>query len=391
MTKDPSLGLDPAQERAFAALLGALCADAAALGFHWLYDVDRIAERGGDCPEFRAPQAADFAGVAGYFAHGGKGPGELSHYGETLLVAARALLQGEGRYRVRLHQAEFRACFGAGGTWEGYVDRPTRGTLENLRAGEERSVAAGEAAALAQGIAPEQAQALAARLLPQVRLRSGEALQAALQAATPPGSELEPETQAVADAMDAAWPEASGASDRQLPALSALLPLVVVGCDEANLAAALRVTHDDDEALAWGLVAAAGLRAALRGGSPAEASAAAREVARGPVAERLGVGLALGGSGLEVIGTLGRNCELGNGVPGLLHLVQGARDYAGPVRENVRAGGDSCGRALVLGGVLGAIYGVGGERGLPYPWLAKLAGLEEQVATCHALARLARA
>ena len=46
-------------DRARAAMMGAAVADAATMGFHWLYDQERIAELAGDAPEFRAPNAAD--------------------------------------------------------------------------------------------------------------------------------------------------------------------------------------------------------------------------------------------------------------------------------------------------------------------------------------------
>lgn len=383
------LGLSPVQERAFGALVGALVADAAALGFHWLYDVGRIAERGGARPEFRTPAASDFAGVAGYFAHAGKRAGELSHYGEGLAVVARALLTGAGAYRVRVHQEEFRACFGSGGTWRGYIDHPTKGTLANLRAGEERAREAAEAAAMEAGVSPEVAHTITTRVLSRLRggLSGTELLEAARASCAAPERSG---ALAAAAALDAAWPDASGASDQQLPALAALTPLLVVGSDEATLERAVRVTHDDASAVAWSVAVAAGLRAALAGAGPAAAVAAVSEAGGGPVAARLRDGLAVSGSAVEAMGVLGRNCALENGVPGLLLLARGAEDFAGPVRANVAAGGDSCGRALILGAILGASYGVGGERGIPYPWLAQLDGLEGHLVTCHALARLAR-
>lgn len=75
-------------ERARAAVIGAATADAATMGLHWLYDQNRIAEVAGAEPEFRAPNALDF-GDKGYFAHGGKTPGEPSHYGAQMLASRR--------------------------------------------------------------------------------------------------------------------------------------------------------------------------------------------------------------------------------------------------------------------------------------------------------------
>ena len=79
------------RDRAEAALLGALVADAAALGLHWLYDPGRIAALAGPLA-FRTPDAADFEGVRGVFVHGGKRAGELSHYGAALRTAMQAFM-----------------------------------------------------------------------------------------------------------------------------------------------------------------------------------------------------------------------------------------------------------------------------------------------------------
>lgn len=56
-----------------AAVLGALVADAASLGLHWLYDAGRLRDLQLDGPlAFRSPNQASYAGVAAYFAHSGK-------------------------------------------------------------------------------------------------------------------------------------------------------------------------------------------------------------------------------------------------------------------------------------------------------------------------------
>lgn len=374
----PTLGLSPRQQDAFAALIGALVADAAALGFHWLYDTERLAERGGANPEFQTPNPDDFAGVPGYFAHPGKRAGDLSQYGEGLLAAARALIAGEGSYCVRRHQAEFRATFGPGGSWSGYVDHPTQATLRNMARGEEAARAAGLAAA--EGL--EGAARLVDRAVAAARTQRGEALLASL------GDDFQsPAAQALVAAVDEAWLEASGDQDQQLPALSAVVPLVVAGADDATLEQAVRVTHDDDEAVAWALTAGAALRDALSGALPGSVVDRVRAAAEGAVSERLHEALALEGSAVDVVGQLGRNCTLRNAVPGLLWIAARAEAYEVGVRQNVAAGGDSCGRALVLGAVLAAARGVGGRGGIPYLWLAQLEDLPARVRVCLDLAR----
>lgn len=38
----------------------------------------------------------------------------------------------------------------------------------------------------------------------------------------------------------------------------------------------------------------------------------------------------------------------------------------------IRAGGDSCGRGIILGAVLGAVHGIGGTTGIPLAWLLRV-------------------
>jgi hypothetical protein len=84
--------------RKHGAILGAIVADAASMGLHWLYDVGRIRNVGGAKPEFNDPDPASYERVTGYFAHSQKRSGDLSHYGEQLLVMLRSLLQNNGSF-----------------------------------------------------------------------------------------------------------------------------------------------------------------------------------------------------------------------------------------------------------------------------------------------------
>lgn len=119
------------KDRITAALIGAYVADAAALGFHWLYDPPRIAALAGEDPAFRQPDPADFEGVPGIFVHHGKRAGDLSHYGAQMRVMTRSLAGG---WDLTRYQDGFAAMFGPGGEWRGYADKATKGTLANLAA-----------------------------------------------------------------------------------------------------------------------------------------------------------------------------------------------------------------------------------------------------------------
>ena len=70
---------------------GALIADAATLGLHWIYDQQRIIDVAGKTPEFHPPTKRDYEGVPSFFAHGSKSVGDLSHYGEQAFILLSAL------------------------------------------------------------------------------------------------------------------------------------------------------------------------------------------------------------------------------------------------------------------------------------------------------------
>ena len=179
------------------AVLGAAVADAASLGFHWLYDQKRIKTLEPESPEFHVHKREDYADVPAYFAHENRTCGQFSHYGEQLKTMLESLAANEGRYDKTHYQTRFVERFGYGGTYVGYIDHPTRDTLDNI------------------GKADEDEVADAARFF--------------------------------------------GADDLQLPALSKLPPLIAAYADDKNLPglvdSAVRVTNNNDEAAAYGAFA----------------------------------------------------------------------------------------------------------------------------------------
>lgn len=298
-----------------AVVLGALVADAAALGLHWLYDPGRIAEIAErQEPAFLAPDRRHFDGVKGYFAHEGKQAGALSQYGATLALAMTSLLATEGRLAVPDYQRRYLAFFGPGGEWTGYVDRPTRGTLANL------------------------------------------------------GKEVTDET-----------PAASGIDDDQLPALSPVPALVAVGPEAPSLdedvATMVRVTNDNPLAIEGARITAGAIRAMLRGDDLARSLAAAAKGAGDDLRPLLQQALAASDqSSVDIAGDFGRACHVPQGLPVVFHIATNASSFERAVRANILAGGDSCGRAMALGAILGVCYGFGGDHGIPLPWLTRLAG-----------------
>jgi ADP-ribosylglycohydrolase len=295
--------------------LGALVADAAAMGLHWLYDPDRIAaiaER--EEPIFLDADRRRFDGVRGYFAHEGKASGELSQYGATLTLAADSLVETGGELDIADYQCRYLRFFGPGGDWKGYIDRPTRGALANL------------------------------------------------------GADVDDDT-----------PEVTGVDDDQLPALSPVPAVVAASPEEPSLESKVerivRVTNDNALAVEAALIAARLMRNMLRGVAIERALAEEADRAGDEFRPKLREALARKDeSSVDVAGSFGRACHVQQGLPVVFHIANRARSYESAVRANILAGGDSCGRAMALGAILGARFGFGGERGVPLPWLTRLKG-----------------
>ncbi|MEM7545835.1 MAG: ADP-ribosylglycohydrolase family protein [Pseudomonadota bacterium] len=300
-------------DRARAAILGAHVGDAATMGFHWLYDQARIAALAGAVPEFRAPNAADFMGEdgkgLGYFAHGGKRVGQPSHYGAQMRAMCTSLTR-KGTYDAEDYALSFREAFGYGGHWVGYIDRPTRATLNAM---------------------------------------------AAAEAAEKPTTRC-------------------GADDGQLPAVSKLPPLVARHHGEEGLAgmveSAVRLTNDRDDSVAWGHAVSAMISAAISGAAPEDCVAAARG-SDSMIDGQIEAALARRSETPEEVATaFALHCQLEKAFPVMVHLIATAKTYPEAMRANIRAGGDNCGRSIPVGAVLGASFAGDEAAGLPASWLA---------------------
>lgn len=301
-----------------AAIIGALVADAAALGLHWLYDTERIAQiektKG---LVFLPPCADDYAGVSGYFAHGKKQAGDSSAYGELCLLMLRHIAR-HGRFYRMDYQAEYRSYFGPGGGYQGYIDSPTRQTLQTL--------------------------------LP-----------------------LKPED----------FPLQSGADDDQFAALAAL-PAIVATHQEsqdalkAKIEQVVRLTNHNDTAVAAAQYAGCVLLAVLNGQPIQQALADllshAGEKLRPLLEEALQVKTL---DCAAVAKHFGNACHVPEGLPVIAHIAYHAPDYRAAIEENIRIGGDSCGRSIMLGAIMAAhTTQLTGFSSIPLEWLGRLRNLK---------------
>lgn len=299
------------------AILGALVADAASLGLHWLYDTERLADislRGE--PVFLPPDRSHYEGAKGSFVHCARRAGDYSGYGECCALMLRQLAEAGGRFQRVTYQSLYRRHFGPGGAYVGYIDKPTRGTL--------------------------------IRLIPHE----------------------DPST----------YPQPSGVDDDQLPALACLPPIVVAafrcGRDDASLwdeiEHVVRITNNNERAVDAGRAAGMLLVELLRGRKPLEAIEAAAARAQGDLASRIRESVQ--GARLDVVAAaarFGAACHVEQGLPVVCHILAHAGSYREAVIANIMAGGDSCGRSIVLGAAMGIVDGV------PLGWMARMNRLAE--------------
>ena len=365
--------------------IGAFVADAAAMGLHWIYDQPHIRKIAPEKPEFRAPDAANYAGVPSYFAHPTRNAGDPSQYGEQLLVMLRCLNANDRSYDATAYAAAFRAHFGYGGAYVGYIDHATRATLDNFRRTEEDAL--NRASALPFDGASSITTAMVTKAMALRTQFSGETLRQKFKEAiriTHNEDAVVAHGFAVLDEILTA-PAAGGAKDQQLPAIAKLPPLVALLAQgdaetfQQATASAVKTTSDHERAAAFGQVCGAMMQAACVSGDANAISQAGRALTPETdalLADALG---RLGEDNAAVTRHFGMACDLNYGVPSVLHNVLTAPNYTEAVRRNIYAGGDTCGRAILLGALAGAVHGIGGESGIPQVWIDQLTHAEELI------------
>ncbi|SEO07253.1 ADP-ribosylglycohydrolase [Pseudorhodobacter antarcticus] len=303
---------------AAACLMGAFVADAATLGLHWLYDPARIASvattNGG--PAFVPLNPAHFDGVPAYYAHAARQNGDLSQYGEVLATAIHSINDQHG-FNLPEYQKAYAAHFGPGGAYVGYIDRVTRGTLQNIASGQ-----------------------------------------------TDP----------------------SGIDDDQLPAIAALPALVVMGAPASTAQAAVQMTNVNDTATRHALAFADLLARVLNGEPVQTALHAAAATTTGALHTALTAALQNTQNSTDYAETTGRACHLPMALPLAFHILANTTNYTDAINANILAGGDSCGRAIIIGAVMAAAHGTS-ENGIPAAWITKT---NHHTALNHACQTLAR-
>lgn len=297
-------------ERFRGALWGQFVGDAFCLGSHWIYDLSELSRRfPGGVAGFETP-------FDGHY-HSGKRSGDLTHYGDGALMLLRSIAE-QGHFDARDFGARFVALFGSD-DYRGYRDHATRGMLEKYAA----YVTANPGGVFRfQDGADDDQPATATRLVPVVIAHY--------------------------------W-------DNALPAL---------------VEAATRVSQNNDRAVAYMKAHAVILRELFSGAGAGEAfGTAARMVAAdgagAEVASSIGAATASLSLGVrEATLKFGQSCPLASSFPAAVHAaLKYETDAMRAIVETANAGGDSAGRAALIGSWLGARLGLAG---IPADWRDRL-------------------
>ena len=312
------------QSNASTMLFGALVADAASLGVHWIYTPEKlpeIAKQNGGSTAFVPADPANYEGIKGYFAHGARPLGALTQYGEVLRLSIGSIL-ADGSFDVGSYQTRFAAHFGPGGAYQGYIDRPTRGTLDNI-AGEILSPS---------GIDDDQLPATAT--LPAVLARYRGGAQEHVRAA-----------QRVTNVND----------------LAALYGDLFTGLIES-------------------IFEGAALEAALK-----DAAQSADPEIQGSLLEALETSET---DSSVYAAVNGRACHLPMAAPLIFHILKHSESFAEAVERNNLSGGDNAGRSILIGALMGLVHGHDPKRGIPLRWALRLKDGAEIWDDCVALSKL---
>ena len=388
---------------------GGLVADAASMGFHWMYDQGTIKELGGDAPEFHDPSstASSYkrnAELESTFVHQGRKPGDMTQYGEQLLVIIKALARNDGKLIQTEYEKEFKDFFGPGGAWVGYIDRPTGRVLYNL---EKRNRDAYERArSFDNGLTESEKDVLddevrvsfkfyddTKRVDENLEILDGWVLRKSDYKRDHEKDRMKIDycRNMFFVVRDCEKQFCGDVGDDQFPAIAKLPPVVALYYQGKNydemVELAVRVTNNNDKAVAYATVYADMLKAAIETRDKGSVIAAARARANEEIGEAIKTSLSmLERPHTEVGKFFGPSCHLPYGLPQTIHLISNCKSYVEGVRMNISVGGDNAGRSIMVGAILAALYGVGTADGLPETWIDKLtkrqeiAGLLEKLA-----------
>jgi ADP-ribosylglycohydrolase len=286
------------REKPKAMVFASLAADSLALGVHWIYNTNVIDKKFGRVETYLKPVRPTY--------HPTKMRGEFTHYGDQTIILLESVSTRSG-FDLDDFSLRWHSLFE---NYDGYLDKATKGTLENIESGKSPSQAGSESDDLAG----------ASRIAPLLYVYRDD-------------------------------------------------PEKLI----ASVAAQTAFTHNNLQVIKSAEFFSTVTYQVLKGASPVAAveSVKREEFNSGPFSEWIQMGLqSVAQDTRQAILDLGQMCEIAAAFPGVIHLIaKYENDLKQALVENVMAGGDSAARGLIVGLVLGAHLGMDA---IPQQWLTEM-------------------
>ena len=286
------------QEKTKAMVLGSFAADSLALGVHWIYNTNVIEKKFGLVETYLQPVHPTY--------HPTKMRGEFTHYGDQIMILLESVSRCAG-FDLDDFSQRWQSLFE---NYEGYMDKATKGTLENIESAKSPSQTGSESHDLAG----------ASRIAPLLYVYR---------------NDLEKLT--------------------------------------ASTASQTAFTHNNSQVIKSAVFFSKVTYQVLKGASPLAAieSTESEEFNSDPFTEWIELGRqSTKQETRQAILDLGQMCETAAAFPGVIHLIaKYENDLKQALVENVMAGGDSAARGLIVGMVLGAHLGMDA---IPQEWLTDM-------------------
>ena len=154
-------------------------------------------------------------------------------------------------------------------------------------------------------------------------------------------------------------PSDSGTTDNQMPALAVVAGLFAEGHDLDTVLVAACVISVHEDVLAGAQVLYNCLEQLAQGAGLSDALKDSASTIDHPLSKLLHEALAMDPcQPAEAASHFGLACPVLQSMPVVWHLLKHGDDFESVVRDNIRCGGDNCGRALAAGAIAGYVFGV---------------------------------
>jgi ADP-ribosylglycohydrolase len=285
-------------EKPKAMVLASFAADSLALGVHWIYNTNVIDKKFGRVETYLKPVRPTY--------HPTKELGEFTHFGDQTLILLESVSTCAG-FDLEDFTQRWHSLFE---NYDGYMDKATKGTLENIESGKSPSQAGSESDDLAG----------ASRIAPLLYVYGDD-------------------------------------------------PEKLI----ASVTAQTAFTHNNFQVIKSAAFFSTVTYQVLKGASPVSAIESVKREGfnSDPFLEWIQKGLQSAEQDTrQAILDLGQMCESAAAFPGVIHLIaKYENDLKQALVENVMAGGDSAARGLIVGMVLGAHLGMDA---IPQQWLSEM-------------------